>query len=230
MQKKLRFFFFGAALLASCSRDASTSPPASEFVQAKAGSTFTFDEYSTDSTNAIIPGARDTMVSTVLRTDSSIDIKSNVLFVEEKRGSARDTAYYAYESNGNLSIYVNPSDPTLPFWETLPTGTGTTIVRATTYSLIGFDTTVVNDSTVSSLIGTESITVKGAPLSVKKMLLSFRHATTNSGVTMESVLDETIYYAPSLGFIAKTSVPSRPDPFGGWIDGGVQTLMDYDLK
>jgi hypothetical protein len=231
MLKYITPFFILAAFVSSCSKSTSTSTPPSDIVKANTGSTFTYDEYSTDSTNAIIVGSRDTMICTILQTSGYMGGKSGVLFVEEKRVSNRDTAYYSYESNNNLSVYVNPSDPSLPIWETVPTGTGVTIIRPTTYSFIGIDTTVVNDSTITSLVGTENMIIKGQSVSVKKMQLSFRHATWNSGGgALESKIDNFLYYAPSLGFIAKTSSVARPDPFGGWIEGSSQTLIDYTLK
>ena len=229
MHKRLTLFVGIVAALSSCSKDIPTSSTPSEFIHAKAGSTFTFDEYSTDSTNAINDGSRDTMISTILRTDGAIGGKSGVLLVEENRAGARDTVYYAYETNENLS-YSYPSYPT---WETIPTGTGLRILRSTDYSLFsGPDTTAIHDSTITTLASTENIIIKGQTVSVKKMELSYRHRETYNGVNgIESKREIFLYYAPSLGLIVKKTSQSFKDPYGrGWVDGSYQMLIDYNLK
>ena len=231
MLKPISLLLILVAFLSSCSKSTLTSTPPSDFVKVNAGSTFTYDEYSTDSTNMIVAGSRDTMIGTILQTNSYKGVKLGVFFVEEKRGNKRDTSYYAYETNNNFSVDENPSNPSFLIWETIPTGTGTTIVRPTTYTFIGIDTTVVHDSTITSLFGTENITIKGQSISVKKMQFSFRHLATTGGVNgVESKIDNILYYAPSIGFIVKTTSVARPDPFGGWIDGNSQILIDYNLK
>src|SRR5436309_3381446 len=108
MLKYFSFSLIAVFFLASCSKDTPIGTTGETFVKVKAGSTFTFDEYSTDSTNAIVAGSRDTMTGTILRTDGAIANMTGVLVVEEKRGQTSDTAYYAYESNGNLSVLTNP--------------------------------------------------------------------------------------------------------------------------
>ncbi len=229
MFKRLIIFVGIVIVLSSCSKDTPTSSTRSEFIHAKAGSTFTFDEYSTDSTNAINDGSRDTMISTILRTDGAIGGKSGVLLVEENRSGVRDTVYYAYETNENLSF----SYPSFPTWETIPTGTGLRIVRSTEYSLFsGPDTTAIHDSTITSLIGTENVTIKGQSVSVKKLELSYRHRETYDGVNgIESQREIFLYYAPSLGLIIKKTSQSFNDPYGrGWVDGSYQMLIDYNLK
>lgn len=204
----------------------------SDFFHAKAGSTFTFDEYLTDSTNAIISGSRDTMTSTIIETNGYMGGKSVVFFVEEKHRGSIDTAYYAYETNGNLSVYVNPSDPSFLIWEIVPTGTEATIIRPSSYSFIGIDTSDTHDSTITSLVSAENITIKGQAVSAKKMLLRFRHVMALNRVKqLDLTIDNTLSYAPSLGYIVKNVSPSRRNPFGsGWINGKFQTLIDYNLK
>ena len=229
MFKRLTILVGIVIVLSSCSKDIPTSTTPSEFIHAKAGSTFTFDEYSTDSTNAINDGSRDTMISTILRTDGAIGGKSGVLLVEENRAGVRETVYYAYETNENLS-YSYPSYPT---WETIPTGTGLRIVRSTDYSLLsGPDTTAIHDSTITTLASTENIIIKGQSVSVKKMELSYRHRKTYNGVNgIESQREIFLYYAPTLGLIVKKTSQSFNDPYGrGWVDGSYQMLIDYNLK
>jgi hypothetical protein len=230
MTKFILISFVLALGCASCTKDDPITPPITEFSHTQVGSSYIFGEYATDSTSTVIEGSRDTVVSIVLQTDGSISMKSNVLVVEEKRGDLRDTMYYKYESNNNLSVYVK-ADGDFGLWETLPTGTGTRIVRATDYSFIGIDTNVTWDSTITALVGIENLTIKGQSVSVKKMLMTFRHVVTLNGEPwIDTQVDNFVYYAPSLGMIVKTSSEARPDPFGGWINGTSQTLIDYELK
>lgn len=231
MLRHFALLLVSAALISSCSSSTPSGPAAaSEFVHANVGSTFTFDEYSTDSMNMVVAGSRDTMIATILRTDGNVGAKSGVLIVEEKRTNYTDTIYYAYESDNNLSV----SSPSSPTWETVPTGTGTTIIRASEYSLnSGPDTAVIRDSTITSLLGTENVTVKGQLITSKKMQIIYREVSTTNGVKgFDTKIQNILDYAPSLGFEVKAESPSGPNPFvsGGWVDGSIQTLIDYNLK
>ena len=231
MYKHILSLLVLVVFFSSCSKDNPVGPTGETFTKAKTGNVFVYDEYSTDSANVIIVGLRDTINAKVLLTDGNIGGKSGVLFIEEKRGSTTDTAYYAYESNNNFSVYANPSDPAFPIWETIPTGTGTTIIRETDYSVMGIDTSVTYDSTITSLLGTEIITIKDELVSTKKVQLRFRHVVFYNRVKwIDQTVDNILYYAPSLGFIVRTESSSRQDQFGDWINGSYQTLIDYDLK
>ncbi|HEY3875146.1 MAG TPA: hypothetical protein VGM92_06690 [Candidatus Kapabacteria bacterium] len=230
--KHLSLFLCCLLPLASCSKNSPTGPTGSSFVKAGAGSTFTFDEYSTDSLNAIEPGSRDTLVSTVINTNGSIANKTGVIVVENVRASEHDTSYYAYENDNDVSMLTMSESTGEPIWMVLPVGTGTTVVTASADTMedLGI-VTIVRDSTIASLISSENITVKGQSVSTEKVQLSFREVITVDGVAgIEGKVDNLLYYAPSLGFMAKTTSPSRSDPGGGWIDGSFQSLIGYDLK
>jgi hypothetical protein len=231
MQKHFIVFLFCVALLTSCSSTNSPStPPTSEFIQAKAGSTFTYDEFSTDSLNAIVAGPRDTIVSTVLRTNGAIGGKTGVLVVGSTKGDARDTSYYAYETNSNASILVTSEITGNVRWATLPIATGTTTksvaVDSTTDQGV---TTITRDSLTFSLVGTESITVKGQAISTKKLKLAMHIVQTQDGVPVVTVTADDIfyYYAPSLGFVVKTTSPYLSDAFGNHENGRTTVLIDH---
>lgn len=219
--------------LSSCSKDDPVTPaPPSEFVKVKTGSSFTYDQYATDSTNAMIPGTQLTSVSTVLRTDGAIAGKTGVIVVEDVKSGVHDTTYYAYETNNNVSMFSASPATGEPMWLTLPVGTGITSVTTSADSATEQGiTTVIRVTMTISLLGTESMTVKGAALSVKKLQLSYHQVMTINGIPLvDAKVEYMLYYASSLGFMAKmTSVPRR-DPAGGWVDGSVQALVDYDLK
>jgi len=229
MPKYLSLLLLASAILSSCGKDTPTSSTPSVFIHAKAGSTFTFEEYSTDSTNAIITGTRDTFVSTILRTDGLIGGKSGVLVVEEKRMDSKDTMYYFYESNNNFSTLLSAASGS---WFTIPVGTGTPAVTATADSSTDQGvTTIVRDSSSITLSGSENVTVKGQAIATTKVKFVLHELITVGGVNfLNASAENLIYYAPSLGFAIKTSSASRPDPAGGWIDGTYQTLIDHDLK
>lgn len=226
-------FLICVLLLFSCSKDNPVTPETSSlFVKVKPGSTFTYDEYSIDSAEATIAGSQHAVVSTVLRTDGAVAGKTGVIVVQNVRGVEMDTSYYAYEANNNLSVLASDGNPNDGIWETMPTGTGTAIVRQTEFEFIGIDTSVTRDSTITSFVGTENMNINGQSVEVKKMQMTFRHVVLFNRVKILDVtVNNYLYYAPSLGFFAKTISTARKDPFlGGWIDGVIQTLIDYDLK
>jgi hypothetical protein len=220
-------------LLSSCSKDDTAAPVIpSEFIKAKTGSSYTFDEYSIDGTNSVIAGSQFASVSTILRTDGVKEGKTGVLFVEDVAKGVRDTSYYVYESNDNISVLGGSPSAEKPIWLTLPTGTGIQSIASGADSTTQLGITSIVDYTItSSLLGTEDMIVKGASLSVKKLKIEYHVVMTISGqLYLDATMENMLYYAPSLGFIAKTFSASRPDPSGGWIDGTVQTLVDYVLK
>jgi hypothetical protein len=220
-----------ALLLSSCGSSTSSAPAvASEFIHAKAGSTFTFDEYSTDSMGMAVAGSQDTSVHTVLRTNGTIGSKTGLLVVEERKSNGKDTAYYSYETNNNVSLYfAGSSTPVF----TLPVGTGVAVNTVTADTVVDQgNVSITRDTNIVALIGTETLTVKGQSVPTKKIQMTFHEVTTVNGSTfVDASSNSIINYAPSLGFIVQTTSPSRPDPlFGGWTEGSRHTLIDYYLK
>jgi hypothetical protein len=231
--KTHRMSLFLFLLVVSCSKDTSpTSPTSVTVVKPTVGSSFTFDEYSTDSTHAIITATRDTMVSTVLRTDAVMQGKTGVVVVEDVRAASRDTAFYFYESNGDVSVLGAAMNTGDPMWMLVPIGSGSRVVYATNNTFVS-DTfmTVIIDSVIITVVGAVNVTVKGQSISCKKVQMTFKQIVTVNGQHgADPVVDNTMDFAPSIGFMVKTGSPSRPDPFGGWIDGKFQALIDYVVK
>ena len=220
-----------AAVISSCTDDTPSGPPSDSFVRAKAGSSFTYEEYATDSTNAMVAGSRDTTVSTFLQTSATVGGKSGVVVVEDVSRSGRDTTYFAYESNNNVSILATDESGAAQ-WLTFPVGTGTTITNSSS------DTTVeqgmqyvIGQTMTMTAAGNENITANGRTIATKKIRMSYRVTITVDGELMLDLPAEYVYfYAPSLGFFVRGTSQARRDMTGDWVDGSYRSLISSDLK
>ena len=234
MLKYLTLFLFLAAFLVSC-KSSNPVSPGSSFTQPKAGSSFTFDEYSTDTTTGLpIPGTRDTSVQTFVQTGMSYKGKINVSEVVSVTSSSRDTFYLNFESNGDISEY-EPGLSANFNWFTIPIGSKTTsllISEDTTISFGGI--TEHTKSTVTiSYVDDETMTVKGQSLSVTKLqLLAVSTQTvTPPGTTTTTTDISFAYFAPSLGYLTKSETPVSTDPTSGTkSQGRLSILFDYTEK
>lgn len=199
-------------------------------MRAKAGSTFTFEEFKTDSNNTLIAGSLDTVVTTILRADVSIAGKTGVLLVVEQGRSSLDTSYVFYEDDNDISILRDNSSNK---WITVPVGTGSKwFASSSSTSTSGGVSRTFSDSTVISLLGTGSATIKAKTVSVKNMEIRYHYKGVQDGVTLyELVSTTTTKYAPSLGYFTSSESVGRRDPLtGDQIPGTVNKLIDYDLK
>ena len=219
-----------ATLLTSCSKDTPTSPTPDTFTKVKTGSIFTYESFSTDSLGTPIAGPRDTSTSTVLQTDGVIGGKTGVIVVQNKRAGSIDTSYYANEMNNNVSLYGKSEFVSGARWSTFPFATG----GAT--NSVGMDSTqsggvitITRDSLLMSLIGSENISVQSKTIATKKGKLAMHVVTTNDGaVSMNMFVDNMFYYyAPSLGFIVKSTSPYLSDQMGNHQNGRTQILISY---
>ncbi|MFZ1730474.1 MAG: hypothetical protein WBQ23_10340 [Bacteroidota bacterium] len=234
MPKNLALFLTLPIFLAFFSSCDMNDPalPSTEVVTVTTGSSFTYEEYYTDSTNAVIAASRHVSVSTVLRTDSVMAGKSGVVVVANVTGSAQDTSFYAYESNNNFSVLGTSPSTGDPTWFTLPVGTGSQSISTAAGSITNMGITiVVHDTITISLVGTEIMTVQNTTLSVKNLRHLFHEVIAINGQRyLDVTVENRIYYAPSLGMIAKSTTAPSPNPSGGWTHGTVKTLIAYVLK
>jgi hypothetical protein len=142
--------------------------------------------------------------------------------------------YIAYETNNDIALEMQLTDVGLPsLWVKIPVASGGSAVSATSATIEIYPgmMAVVSDSVTVSLVGTENMTVKGNSISVKKMNMNMHILATSAGIPlMDMTVQYYVYYAPSLGFYAKTESPARPDPAGGWVNGERLLLVDYNLK
>jgi len=229
MQKYLIVLAISAVFLASCSK---TSPAKSESVnsiQPNAGSSFTFDQYYTDTTTGQpIAATRDTTTETIVQTGLTYLGRTNVSKVVTGTKHGNDTSYINFESNGDLSITA----PAIGRWVTMPTGSKSTMTMTTdttmTYGTVTMGLKMVSTTT---FVGDESMTVKGHSVSVTKLLQSSDITMINSGVPSTSTMTIFFYYAPSLGFITKEEWPVSTDPKSrAKSSGRMNMLIDYSLR
>jgi len=235
--KHILLLFPFLVLFASCSKDdpITPNPPVTTYVKVKTGSSFTYEKYDTDSTGAKIAGTTQTIIETILKTDMTWNGKSGVFMVANNDPVEPDTMYYAYESNDDVSLEMNLTDLGLPpLWVKIPVASGNpevSVVSATTEISPGI-IAEVSDSITVSLVGSESMTIKGNAIAVRKMKMNMSVRAMAGGITLYGMtVVMYVYYAPSLGFYAKTEYPAiRDAASGGWSNGSIQTLMDYVLK
>jgi hypothetical protein len=221
-------------LLGACAKDSTpVGPDTVTYSPPKAGSTFRYDTYSTDTTASLpIEGSHDTTLHTVLQSGMSFAGKTNVTMISTVNKYYTDTTYISYESNGDISV-LNPFNLEQNEWVIMPVGSKTST------SIVLFDTTnivsgVSNRNKISAEIsnaGTENLTVNGKTISIIKLKSATIFATTKAGVTSSVPGEKFTYFAPSLGYIVKTNQPVQVSPFGGKKqEGSVEMLLDYTLK
>ncbi len=233
MLKYISLFIVLATFLSSCSKtDNPVTPGSSSFVQPKAGSSFTYDEYATDTTTAQpVPGSRDTSVQTIVQTGMTYNGKTNVTKIISVTSGNNDTSYINFESNGDLSVYINGlSIPQK--WFTFPTGsksTNSVTLSDTTQDVFGvsIETKVV---LTASFVDNETMTVKGQFLSVTKIKQAFTITITTAGVPNIQSQNSFLYFAPSIGYVTKSETPVSTDLSGAKAQGHLSILFDYTLK
>ncbi len=197
-----------------------TSPP-------KAGSTFTFNQVRLDSLGRKISGSDVTHTDSVAETGISIYGKSNVMMTVV--GSFGIKKYYNFESNGDISEYVDYSDtpPLRSFWVTYPIQS----IGAKTYTLIDTTVTVsgissrITSKAIVSYEGSSRLPIYDSSLTMIKIKTVGVNTVTSSVQNRTDSLIAYYYFAPSIGYIAKYR--EEPSSFG---DGLEQTLISFVLQ
>jgi hypothetical protein len=221
-------------LLASCTSSTGPLPSGAEtWVVPNVGSTFTYDVYATDSLGVPIPGLRDTSISTVVQSNFPIGGKTGVVVFQNKSTGTLDSNFITYEANHNLTAYLLSDNTGQSVWNTIPVGTGGASGAVSEKSTVhGGVSTVTLDSTLITMVGVETLTIKGQSISTKKVTLQSHAVSRDDGVITISInaTDLNYYYAPSLGFFVKETRPYRFDALGNHENGATQILIDYNLK
>ncbi len=234
MLKKLSAVLILLPLLASCTSSTAPKTPVVEtWIIPNVGSTFTYDVYATDSLGVPIPGLRDTSISTVVQANFPIGGKTGVVVYQNKSSSTLDSNFITYEANHNLTAYLLSDFTGQSVWSTIPVGTGGASGAVSEKATVhGGVSTVILDSTLITMVGVESLTIKGQSVSTKKLTFQSHAVSRDDGViTMTaSASDLNYFYAPSLGFFVKESRPYRFDGLGNHENGATQILIDYNLK
>ena len=220
-------------VLASCS-DKAVDPGTITVIQAKAGSTFTFDEYNTDTATGMpIAESRDTSVHTITRTGITFLGKSNVSEVSMLSSTDTSTVYFNYEANGDISFGYPGFSPASAIWVTYPISSktsSTVTLIDTSYTFFGV-TISAKTTLTSSYVGTESMTINGQSVSVIKIKMTSLTKTTTAGIPREDTSVTYIYIAPSLGYLAKVDqAPMTIPVLGTKSEGSYSALIRYTLK
>ena len=224
-------------LFVSCNKESNpVKPNADTYVQAKVGSSFTYDEYSIDPGSGLpISESRDSTMQTILTTGMNFMGKTNVTKVVSNNRSGSDTIYINIEKNNDLSIFqvidAELGDPKT-VWFSLPTGTKSVISTVLLDTIVKFfdEETQVKLSIKTSYINEEQLLINGQSLKVYKI----SHLTTQlfktGAESMTFSSESFIYFAPSLGFIVKAETPVSQNEFGEYLEGFMSTLIDYTIK
>jgi hypothetical protein len=234
MLKYITLFVILGAVLSSCSKSSNpSSPGSSAFTQPKAGSSFTFDEYQTDTTTGQpVLGTRDTSVQTFIQTGISYMGKTNVSKIISVSNMTQDTTYLNYEANGDLSVWGSSGLSSTMSWLILPTGskTSNSITSDTTVTILGIPTETKTVFTLA-YVDDETMTVKGQSISVTKLKEMITLTITTAGVPATQTQSSFAYFAPSLGYLTKTETPVQVGIFStGRQQGQLSTLIDYTEK
>lgn len=217
-------------VLSSCSKDNPAAPVT--YVQPKVGSTYYHDYYNTDTTSGMpIASTRDTTIITITEVGTSFMGKSNVAVIQTRDANGTTTNLMNYEANGDVSMLAITEGSSK--WLLLPVSSKSAqsvTLMDTTIDLYGVSMRSVA-TVATTYSGTESMTVKGQALSVVKLSQTFTYNVTANTITTTGSTKNYLYYAPSIGFFAKTEVPIQVSPFDREKQQGqVSTLIDYLLK
>lgn len=238
-----RFFSITCALifcamfvLAGCSSSNSPSTnntnSQSNSVKPKMGSTFTDSVSTKDTTLTNQPGS--SVTYTLIDTNATVAGKSGVyVFVSSTTNPANaafDTLYQHYESNGDLSVYVDFSAGGFNVgqeWVTFPFASQTTS-NITTFSTLLIDTVTISGTVQGA--GTATQTVDGNALSVEKSTLN---SQAKSGLIGTIPATANVTYAPSIGLVTYQDITEqgRISSFNLNLSGGSTSfLTSYTLK
>jgi hypothetical protein len=230
--------------IVGCSDDTTGPDNSSDpIVAPKQGSTYNYATYDTDATGQKETGTDATYTVTVAATGMTYQGKSNVMMFVQS-GSQTDTSYVAYESNGDVSLFLGTqlSDVELGdvnvasnLWLKVP------FVSTTTTTLKVVDTTIAGSTgneriklTFSATgTGSEEITVGTEKLNARKADLKMDMEMTFSGLPLTSTSTSKMWFIPKIGSMGKTvttttaSIGGIP---GGQTSGSVETLTSYTLQ
>lgn len=218
-------------ILSSCTKEDPSAPIT--FVQPKAGSTYTYDKYATDTLEALpIASTRDTTVATFIQVGKSLFGKTNVSMIITEDRNGVDTSYLNYEANGDVNMGLDPGSGQM-VWITIPVSSRVPQSFSSTDTVVdGRDTAYRTVTWSVTYLATESMVVKGQTISAAKCqsVTSFELKVLGSSTILGS-LTAYVYYAPSIGYILESEVPAQSSPFErGKEPGQVTMLIDYELK
>jgi hypothetical protein len=197
--RKLILLLLPFFLLTSCR---TTTEPDDNQNAPKVGSTFSYDYDVRGQDNNVIESG--SIVTELVKTNHSFAGKSNVLvFVDNEM----DTTYFAKESNGNISAYIDTDASgnlgmTQPFWINFPISGSGGEDRVIAQQQIDYNGAPATLRAVltSEFDGTQSTSVSGKPVTVKRAVTTIRLEVIVVGLVVETVeiLNGSLSWMPEL--------------------------------
>jgi len=231
MLKYVTLFVVLVAFLSSCGSNNPVGVVGMTYRQPKVGDSFTIDNYKTDTaTGQPVPGSRHTSVDTFAQTGMKYMGKTNVTQIVSTSGVSN---YLNYEANNDISIFEPNTGGIVPLWITFPVGSKSSIttIISDTSAIVSGVPIEMKLSAITSYVDDETMIVKGQTLSVVKIKQQGNLTITTAGVPKTQTNNAYLYYAPSLGYVAKAEIPISVDPNGVTkSQGTLNVLIDYTLK
>ncbi len=183
------------AIFNGCS-DSSTTPPKSEQVIPKTGSTYTYNQHLHDSTATGVTDNDSVKMAMIVSSGQSFMGRTNVMTAVENG----DTTIYSIESNGDVYLYVDHISQTVagqtltfnPPVQWLPLTFGS---KATTETTIYTKDTSI---TISNVPVTVSITAKAKYLGTETLAIAGQSNATGGQSQLSYVITVTVPFVGSI--------------------------------
>jgi len=226
-----------AIVLPGCKEDPTSSSDAS-VPSLNVGSSFTFETYDLDSTDTPIDGSTNSTTFTVGGAGATFRDRNGVTIFFQH---GNDSGAFIYETNGDVTawseghapIHLGTDSMRSPSrWITAPYGGGSTAPD----TVIRFDTTALVEgrevrfmvTEVMQYVGEEDLRIGSETLRTRKAIQRRYTTESTSSETYSDVYTWTQWYAPKLGFVAKSHGMRVDDQ--GRTDRWGMILTSYDLK
>jgi hypothetical protein len=193
----------------------------------KTGSTFTYDVSLTDSTGHAFAGH--TQIDTVVAHDTTLrgidgQVMFKQLFKPDYSGWLVD-----YRANGDIAIATHDEIGRPIPYRVYPIGSRQPVIRAPWSISDGHGNVSISMAGgTTSYLGSEQIWVGSETLATHKVL-EVTDDTTGDGVPYR--MFDTLWFAPSIGTLARRSVPYIPGlTHPEWNDGMTWKLSSYSIR
>jgi hypothetical protein len=229
-----------SVVMIGCS-DSGTTTTETKPVTPKAGSSYTYQKHTADSTSGGSMMTTDSqVVATIVSSGLTVHGHDNVITSYDNW----DTVYYAIESNGDVSLYVdkfsafgysiaNPNP-----WLTFPFGSKSDSIQVVTVDTnisVGGLPIAIQVRGVMHYNGTETLTGStSASGGVATFALNITASAAGGFVKFSVLGNQRLAYDPSIGnYFHYTKDLTVPDVAAAGITGGTQhtekTLVSYNL-
>lgn len=202
------------------------------------GSIYLYDFYQTDAAGVKVPGSDRTLEDEVVDAHVSYRGKSNVFVILE----SGELSYYAAESNGDVSVYVDPAQGG-PFgsviggWKTLPYGSKRTNVTLMTKDTVIEDASFPAPITVkakqtASYTGETSVKINGTTYTVENVVFVTTVDLLLGGILPIGNITNTVQggYIRAIGYQANFDAQLESTVQGFTGEGSRKKLKSFVIK